>query len=214
MLFQTRLFPFSIGMLNNEDGCLLGCCSMQTGRYWLQIKNSIIQMLTYRPVDGGSKLLWNVGECLPDYTAQHPRRQPPSYSSPWEPEISPMLSNVHDRVCVLFINYYSRCRGNAMKGFFTLCDPQILFFYVCSHTWKFVSLGVKIKTLQTFDRFPVNVVFKENGMRVPLASDITGFFFLFFFFSSLPFLSKACKVQVKDVMADNKIHSPIKQYVK
>jgi hypothetical protein len=27
---------------------------------------------------------------LPDYTAQHPRRQPSSYSSPWEPETSPV----------------------------------------------------------------------------------------------------------------------------
>jgi hypothetical protein len=26
---------------------------------------------------------------LPDYTTQHPRMQPSSYSSPWEPEISP-----------------------------------------------------------------------------------------------------------------------------
>jgi hypothetical protein len=38
--------------------------------------------------DGGSKHLWNVGEFLPDYTAQHPRRQSPLYSSPREPEIS------------------------------------------------------------------------------------------------------------------------------
>jgi hypothetical protein len=34
------------------------------------------------------KLLWNVGKLLPDYTAQHPRRQPSSYSSPWGHEIS------------------------------------------------------------------------------------------------------------------------------
>jgi hypothetical protein len=34
--------------------------------------------------DGGSKHLWNVGKLLPDYTAQQPRRQPSSYSPPWE----------------------------------------------------------------------------------------------------------------------------------
>jgi hypothetical protein len=35
--------------------------------------------------DGSSKLLWNIGKYLPDYTAQHPRRQPSSYSSLREP---------------------------------------------------------------------------------------------------------------------------------
>jgi hypothetical protein len=28
-----------------------------------------------RPDDGGSELLWNVGNFLPDYTAQHPSKQ-------------------------------------------------------------------------------------------------------------------------------------------
>jgi hypothetical protein len=42
-----------------------------------------------RPGDGGSKHIWNVGQFLKDCTAQHLRRQPSSYSSPWEPEISP-----------------------------------------------------------------------------------------------------------------------------
>jgi hypothetical protein len=31
--------------------------------------------------------VWNIGQFLPDYTAQHPWRQS-SYSPPWEPEIS------------------------------------------------------------------------------------------------------------------------------
>jgi hypothetical protein len=44
---------------------------------------------TYRPDDGGSKHLWNVGKLLPDYTAQHPRRHSFSYLPPWEPEILP-----------------------------------------------------------------------------------------------------------------------------
>jgi hypothetical protein len=29
----------------------------------------------YRSDDGGNKYLWNVGQFLRDYTAQHPRRQ-------------------------------------------------------------------------------------------------------------------------------------------
>jgi hypothetical protein len=37
--------------------------------------------------DGGSKDLWNFGKLLPDYTALQPRRQPSSYSPPWEPQI-------------------------------------------------------------------------------------------------------------------------------
>jgi hypothetical protein len=39
--------------------------------------------------DGGSKHLWSFGEFIPDYTVQQPKRQPSSYSPPWEPEISP-----------------------------------------------------------------------------------------------------------------------------
>jgi hypothetical protein len=45
------------------------------------------ERLTHRPDDGGSKDLWNVGTLLPDYTALQPRRQPSSYSPPWEPQI-------------------------------------------------------------------------------------------------------------------------------
>jgi hypothetical protein len=45
----------------------------------------------YRPDDGGSKDLRNVGKLLPDYTALQPRRQPSSYSPPWEPQIEPVV---------------------------------------------------------------------------------------------------------------------------
>jgi hypothetical protein len=41
---------------------------------------------------GDSNLLWNVGQNLPNYTAWHPRRQPFSYYSPREPEISPVFA--------------------------------------------------------------------------------------------------------------------------
>jgi hypothetical protein len=37
---------------------------------------------------------WNVGKLLPDYTAQQPRRQPPSYSPPWEFVIYDDLSSL------------------------------------------------------------------------------------------------------------------------
>jgi hypothetical protein len=48
------------------------------------------------PDDGGSKNLWNVSKLLPDYTAEHLRRQS-SYSPLWESEISPIRS-----VCLLY----------------------------------------------------------------------------------------------------------------
>jgi hypothetical protein len=57
---------------NFEDCCLLGCSTVIAGD---------------RPDDGGSKDLWNVGKLLLDYTVLEPRRQPSSYSPPWEPQI-------------------------------------------------------------------------------------------------------------------------------
>jgi hypothetical protein len=47
-----------------------------------------------RPDDGGSKHLWNVCQFVQDCKAQQPRRQPSSYSTPWEPEVSPSLDSV------------------------------------------------------------------------------------------------------------------------
>jgi hypothetical protein len=58
-------------------------------RFWVVAPCSLIEL--YRrfrgPDDGGSKDLWNVGKLLPDYRALQPRRQPSSYSPPWEPQI-------------------------------------------------------------------------------------------------------------------------------
>jgi hypothetical protein len=39
------------------------------------------------PDDGGGRYLWNVGKLIPVYRALQPRRQPSSYSPPWEPQI-------------------------------------------------------------------------------------------------------------------------------
>jgi hypothetical protein len=38
----------------------------------------VYRRLTHRPDHGGSKDLRNLGKILPDYTVQHPRRQPSS----------------------------------------------------------------------------------------------------------------------------------------
>jgi hypothetical protein len=61
----------------------------------------------HRPDDGGSKHPWNVGRRIPDYKAQHPRRQLSSYSLPWEPEISPI-----QRLIKIIYPYAPRCKGD------------------------------------------------------------------------------------------------------
>jgi hypothetical protein len=63
-------------------------------------------LTTHRPHDGGSKVLWNDGKFLPDYTALQPRRQPPLYQPPWEPQILPGISFIFPWflfICVLMI---------------------------------------------------------------------------------------------------------------
>jgi hypothetical protein len=42
---------------------------------------------SFRPDDGGSKDLWNVGKLIPDNTVLQPRIQPSLKSPPWEPQI-------------------------------------------------------------------------------------------------------------------------------
>jgi hypothetical protein len=55
--------------------------------WFLYLKPIPRERLTHLPDDGGSKDLWNAGKLLPHYTALQPRRQPYSYSPPWEPQI-------------------------------------------------------------------------------------------------------------------------------
>jgi hypothetical protein len=54
----------------------------------------------------GSKHLRNVGQVKPDNTAQHPRRQSSSYSSPWETEISPGKYRVVQKELYTFKNVF------------------------------------------------------------------------------------------------------------
>jgi hypothetical protein len=64
------------------DGCLLGC-------------SAVHHQDDECPDDGGSKDLWNFGKPVPDYTALQPRRQPSSYSPPWEPQMLLTLQCFH-----------------------------------------------------------------------------------------------------------------------
>jgi hypothetical protein len=75
--------------------------SLKKGKRWLSVfwvvtPYSLVEVyqrfrgaycLHHRPDDRGNKALWNVGKLLPDYMALQPRRQPSSYSPPWEPQI-------------------------------------------------------------------------------------------------------------------------------
>jgi hypothetical protein len=62
-----------------EDSCQLGYYIVKFQRYLLPPSSG-------RPDDGGSNYLWNIGELLPDYTAQklikHPSSNPSWFSHP------------------------------------------------------------------------------------------------------------------------------------
>jgi hypothetical protein len=57
---------------------------MKMAVFWFVAPCSLVEVyqrfrgpwVTYRPDDGGSKDLWNVGKLLPDHMALQPRRQP------------------------------------------------------------------------------------------------------------------------------------------
>jgi hypothetical protein len=68
----------------NLSGYILGCCTV----YW-----------HFR----GSKNLWNIGKLLTNYIGKRPRRQPTSYTLPWEPHILQSDSIPHLHLCLLKI---------------------------------------------------------------------------------------------------------------
>jgi hypothetical protein len=77
---------------NYKDGCLLGCSAVWTDFSLSTFQSSVLPPSSGRwwwPDDGGSTDLWNVGKLIAVYMALHPRRQPSSYSPPWEPQITP-----------------------------------------------------------------------------------------------------------------------------
>jgi hypothetical protein len=70
------------------------------------------------PDDGGSKDLWNVCKLLPDDTAQQPRRQPSSYSPPWEPKSHQVYS--HRRENLRFYKIYVKSHQSYQCFCFTI----------------------------------------------------------------------------------------------
>jgi hypothetical protein len=76
--------------------------SMKMAAFWVAAPCNLVEI--YRRFRSACCLhhqgrddLWNVGKFLPDDTAQQPRRQPSSYSPPWEPQILQPKSGKHVR---------------------------------------------------------------------------------------------------------------------
>jgi hypothetical protein len=76
----NQLWVLWLSMCGTQHTCL------KMAVFWVFAPCSLVQV--YRrfrgaiPDDGGSKHLLNVDKLLPDYTAQQPRSQPPSYLPP------------------------------------------------------------------------------------------------------------------------------------
>jgi hypothetical protein len=80
---STNLTP----MVSNymfKDNRLLGCSAMQAGMILPAFQRSLLPPSSRRPP--GCRDLWNAGKLIPVYMALQPRRQPSSYSLPWEPQ--------------------------------------------------------------------------------------------------------------------------------
>jgi hypothetical protein len=59
-----------------EDDCLLGCCAVVVWQKLTDVSEvPTAFIITHHSDEGGSTYLRNVGQFLPDYTAQHPTRQ-------------------------------------------------------------------------------------------------------------------------------------------
>jgi hypothetical protein len=71
---------------------LMGCSAVQSRWSWSTLQRCIC-LHHHHSDNGGSMLLWNVGQLERDYMTLHPRRLQTSYSPPWEPEISRVLIN-------------------------------------------------------------------------------------------------------------------------
>jgi hypothetical protein len=65
------------------------CTPWPAGPLWMVpcVTTLILWNLIDLSDDGGSMDLWNAGKLTAVYTALQPRRQPSSYSPPWEPQV-------------------------------------------------------------------------------------------------------------------------------
>jgi hypothetical protein len=117
--------------------------------FWVVAPCSLI---VYRRFRGACYPHWNVGKLLPDYMAHQPRRQSSSYSSPWEPVISPDLqavglcnSYVHTLNCRLKAAIRRKSRISNIVGFPFVYSffSRGISFYV-SAVFNLWTLGEKL----------------------------------------------------------------------
>jgi hypothetical protein len=94
----VRIFSSPVWVLHVQP--ILSSLRLKMAVFWVVAPCSLVEAeqrfkgtccLHHQGYDGGSKDLWNVGKLLPDYTALQPRRQPSSYSPPWEPQNHPWV---------------------------------------------------------------------------------------------------------------------------
>jgi hypothetical protein len=144
--------PLAIALLSPEIS--LGCENGRL-RFGIRFQMSLLPPSSGRwsTNDGGTKHLWNVGQYLPYYTAQHSRRQPFSYSLPWEPEISLSLGCNQQMVCNIRWGLSSLFGGLNEKHFSSLHNLLLVLYhkilklfvnnicllFMCSVSTKFIT---------------------------------------------------------------------------
>jgi hypothetical protein len=98
-----------------DGGTLLGRCAVWCGRSWPTFYGCLLSPLLgrfsviNRPDDAGSIHIWNVGQLLPDYKTQRSTREPYSYSSSRESEISLGRNVLHLCRSVFSLNSIFHC---------------------------------------------------------------------------------------------------------
>jgi hypothetical protein len=131
----------------------------------------------YHPDDGGSKHLWNIRKLLPDYTAQHSRRQSSSYSPPWEPKISavslhtdhwtiylgPLIHALYKLLWRLYMDWsierkvgVIRCSQNYLLFIVAICSPRCITVQRGSEMEHWYAL------LNSYQRFTIEDVWSKS----------------------------------------------------
>jgi hypothetical protein len=88
---------------------------------------------------GDRKFLWNVGQYLPGYRTQHPRKQPSSCASPWGPEIlhNVILYHIRAILNLLFLwwKLFELLSIFRMKQFYILQQPTSVHIIQSTLSW-------------------------------------------------------------------------------
>jgi hypothetical protein len=107
LLKMTAFWDVSCGVIGLYRRFRGACCLYYQGIHRLD--------------EGGSKLLWNIGKLLPDFTVQHPRKQSPSYPPVSKSETFQTWS------CRFMWNFETRCMFFWSSGTFVTFRKVLLF---------------------------------------------------------------------------------------